>query len=68
MDVYGDNKGIIEDCTPEIEDFILDVISNEAYINKEELLQIVVDAGEYMPVQRKGTSVRFAMDKSDILW
>lgn len=68
MDVYGDNKGIIEDCTPEIEDFILDVIPNEAYINKEELLQIVVDAGEYMPVQRKRTNVRFTMDKSDILW
>lgn len=50
MDVYGDNKGIIEDCVPEITDFMDDVIPEEDADEKfkEELLEIVTDADESM--------------------
>ncbi len=50
MDVYGDNKGIIEDCIPEIIDFMDDVMPEEDAGEKfkEELLEIVIDTKEYL--------------------
>lgn len=50
MDVYGDNKGIIEDCVPEIIDFMDEVMPEEVVDEKfkEELLEIVIDTTEYL--------------------
>ncbi len=50
MDVYGDNKGIIEDCIPEIIDFIDEVMPEEDVDEKfkKELLEIVIDTTEYL--------------------
>ena len=50
MDVYGDNKGIIEDCIPEIIDFIDEVMPEEDVDEKfkKELLEIVIDKTEYL--------------------
>ncbi len=50
MDVYGDNKGIIEDCIPEITHFMDDVMPEEDVDEKfkEELLEIVIDTKEYL--------------------
>jgi len=50
MDVYGDNKGIIEDCVPEIADFMDEVMPEEDVGEKfkEELLEIVIDTKEYL--------------------
>lgn len=50
MDVYGDNKRIIEDCIPEIIDFIDEVMPEEDVDEKfkKELLEIVIDTTEYL--------------------
>ena len=52
MDVYADNKGIIADGVPEIELYMKEVLPNLEEIErfKEELLEIVVDVTEYLPV------------------
>ena len=45
MDVYGDNKGIISDCVPEIQSYIDDVLPTESTEKalQTELLDIVID-------------------------
>lgn len=50
MDVYGDNKGIIEDCIPEIAGFIDEVLPEEQADEtfRKELLEIVIDTSEYL--------------------
>ena len=50
MNVYGDNKGIIEDCIPEIIDFIDEVMPEEDVDEKfkKELLEIVIDTTEFL--------------------
>ena len=50
MDVYGDNKGIIEDCVPEIADYLDEVMPKDDASEKfkEELLDIVIDTREYL--------------------
>ena len=51
MDVYGDNKNIIRDGVPEIEDFIEDVLpkQEEQEKFKESLLDVVLDPEELLP-------------------
>lgn len=50
MDVYGDNRGIIEDCIPEIIDFMDEVMPEEDIDEKfkKELLEIVIDTTGYL--------------------
>jgi len=52
MDIYGDNKNIISDGVPEIEAYMKDVLPDlEAEKQfKEELLEIVMDITEFLPV------------------
>lgn len=49
MDVYGDNRGIIEDCVDEIQPFIDEVIpvAEEDGELKTENMDIVIPAGDY---------------------
>ena len=51
MDVYADNRGIIEDGMPEIEAYMKEVLPDLEEIEriKMELLEIVVDVTEYLP-------------------
>ena len=51
MDVYADNKGIIADGVPEIEEYMKEVLPNLREIEsfKKELLEIVVDVKEFLP-------------------
>lgn len=51
MDVYADNRGIIADGVPEIEDYMKEVLPNpeETEKLKKELLEIVVDVTEFLP-------------------
>lgn len=51
MDVYADNRGIIADGVPEIEEYMKEVLPNpeETEIFKKELLEIVVDVTEFLP-------------------
>ena len=51
MDVYADNRGIIADGVPEMEEYMREVLPNleEAEILKKELLDIVLDVSEYLP-------------------
>ena len=51
MDVYADNRGIIADGVPEIEEYMKEVLSNLEEIErfKMELLEILVDVTEYLP-------------------
>lgn len=51
MDVYADNRGIIADGVPEIEEYMKEVLPNleEIEIFKKELLEIVVDVTEFLP-------------------
>ena len=51
MDVYADNRGIITDGVPEIEEYMKEVLPNlkEMESFKKELLEIVVDATEFLP-------------------
>ncbi len=51
MDVYGDNQQIIEDCVPEIQGFLDEVLPTEEdrIIEKEELLDIMPDVDGYLP-------------------
>ena len=51
MDVYADNRGIIADGVPEIEEYMKEVLPNLKEIErfKMELLEIVVDVTEYLP-------------------
>ena len=48
--MYGDNQGIIADCVPEIADFMEEVMPGTETDDefKEELLDIVIDTGEYL--------------------
>jgi hypothetical protein len=50
-DVYADNRGIIADGVPEIEEYVKEVLPNlkEMESFKKELLEIVVDATEFLP-------------------
>ena len=51
MDVYADNRGIIEDGMPEIEAYMKEVLPNLEEIErfKMEWLEIVMDVTEYLP-------------------
>ncbi len=51
MDVYADNRGIIADGVPEIEEYMKEVLPNpeETEIFKKELLEIVVNVTEFLP-------------------
>lgn len=51
MGVYADNRGIIADGVPEIEEYMKEVLPNpeEIEIFKKELLEIVVDVTEFLP-------------------
>ena len=51
MDVYADNRGIIADGVPEIEEYMKEVLSNleEMERFKMEWLEIVMDVTEYLP-------------------
>jgi len=51
MDVYADNRGIIADGVPEMEEYMREVLPNleEAEILKKELLDIVLDVSEFLP-------------------
>lgn len=51
MDVYADNRGIITDGVPEIEECMKEVLPNLKEIEsfKKELLEIVVDVTEFLP-------------------
>lgn len=51
MDVYADNRGIIADGVPEIEEYMKEVLPNpeEIEIFKKELLEIVIDVTEFLP-------------------
>lgn len=51
MDVYGDNKGIIADGVPEIEEYMKEVLPNpgEKERFKRELLEIMIDVTEFFP-------------------
>lgn len=51
MDVYADNRGIIADGVPEIEEYMKEVLPNLREIEsfKKELLEIVVDVKEFLP-------------------
>ena len=50
MDVYADNRGIIADGVPEIEEYMKEVLPNKEEIEsfKKELLEIVVDVTEFL--------------------
>ncbi len=50
MDVYADNKGIIADGAPEIEECMKEVLPKleEIEIFKKELLEIVVEVTEFL--------------------
>lgn len=50
IDVYADNKGIIADGVPEIEEYMKEVLLNMEEIErlKKELLEIVVDVTEFL--------------------
>ncbi len=50
MDVYADNRGIIADGVPEIEEYMKEVLANKEEIEsfKKELLEIVVDVTEFL--------------------
>ena len=64
MDVYADNRGIIADGVPEIEEYMKEVLPNleEIEIFKKELLEIVVDVTEFLPdAGWKRTKVRFTI-------
>ena len=64
MDVYADNRGIIADGVPEIEEYMKEVLPNpeEIEIFKKELLEIVVDVTEFLPdAGWKRTKVRFSI-------
>ena len=51
MDVYADNKGIIADGGPEIEEYMKGVLPNRREMEsfKKELLEPVVDVKEFLP-------------------
>lgn len=51
MDVYADNRGIIADGVPEIEEYMKEVLPNLKEIEnfKKELLEIVIDVTEFLP-------------------
>ena len=51
IDVYADNKGIIAEGVPEIEEYMKEVLPNQEEIErfKKELLEIVVDVTEFLP-------------------
>lgn len=51
MDVYADNRGIIADGVPEIEEYMKEVLPNpeETEIFKKELLEIVIDVTGFLP-------------------
>ena len=51
MDIYADNRGIIADGVPEIEEYMKEVLPNleEIEIFKKELLEIVADVTEFLP-------------------
>ena len=51
MDVYADNRGIIADGLPEIEEYMKEVLSNLEEIErfKMEWLEMVMDVTEYLP-------------------
>jgi integrase len=51
MDVYGDNRGIIADGVPEIEEYMEEVLPDEEEQEhfKDELLDIVVGDSEFLP-------------------
>ncbi len=51
MDVYADNRGIIADGVPEIEEYMKEVLPNLKEIEcfKKELLEIVADVMEFLP-------------------
>ena len=66
MDVYADNRGIIVDEMPEIEAYMKEVLPNleEMERFKTELLEIVVDVTEYLPIagqKDKRTNVCFLL-------
>ena len=50
MDVYADNRGIIADGVPEIEEYMKEVLPNKEEIEsfKKELLEIVVDVTGFL--------------------
>lgn len=54
VDTYGDNRGIIADAVPELHEYMKDVMpeARDEGKFKEELLEIVVDASEYLPPTR----------------
>ncbi len=47
VDVYGDNKNIIEDAVPEISDYIEEVLPKRQEMT-EEMLEIVPDVSPYL--------------------
>lgn len=51
MDVYADNRGIIADGVPEIEEYMKEVLPSQedSDIFKKELLEIVADVTEFLP-------------------
>lgn len=51
LDVYADNRNIISDGVPEIEEYMKEVLPNleEMERFKKELLEIVIDVTEYLP-------------------
>lgn len=51
MDVYADNRGIIAEGVPEIEEYMKEVLPNMEEIErfKKELLEIVMDVTEFLP-------------------
>ncbi len=51
LDVYADNRNIISDGVPEIEEYMKEVLPNLEKIEcfKKELLEIVIDVTEYLP-------------------
>lgn len=50
IDVYGDNKGIISDCVPELQSYIEEVLPTEENERalESELLGIVVDVEDFI--------------------
>ena len=50
LDVYADNRGIIADGAPEIEEYMKEVLPKleEIEIFKKELLEIVVEVTEFL--------------------
>ena len=51
MDVYGDNREIIEDCVPELSDFMDEVLPDVGTANEESesLLDIMPDVDSFIP-------------------